>query len=203
MCEFVTIDFERLPGFSRFFPPPFSIPTAGSQRRYPWRETVMRTFHPFSSPHISMPDAAHLDAHLHQAASKSSSPRPTSPPQPSLDLLVHTTSPPAEHIPHPSTQQIPSVKPQQHPTNNGVVNHALPTMTAAPPSILSNPDPSASLQSILAASHKDHLSPGSPIHHWAIPPPPPQLTTSHHVTLLPQVSPHPALTRVTAHPSSR
>ena len=65
-------------------------------------------------------------------------------------------------------------------------------MTAAPPSILSNPDPSASLQSILAASHKDQLSPESSLHHWAIPPPPPQLTTSHHVTLLPQVSPSPS-----------
>ena len=149
----------------------------------------MRTFHPFSSPHISMPDA-HLDAHL-QAASKSASPRPPSPSQPSLDILVNTTSP-AEHVP----QQIPSIKSQHHPppsTNNGVVNHSLPAMTAAPPSILSNPDPSASLQSILAASHhKDQLSQEPPIHHWAIPPPPHQLTTPHHVTLLPQVSPSPS-----------
>ncbi|KAF8445838.1 hypothetical protein L210DRAFT_2937718 [Boletus edulis BED1] len=122
----------------------------------------MRTFHPFSSPHVSMPDAAHLDAHLHhQVASKSSSPRPPSPPQPSLDILVHTTSPPAEHIPHQSTQQLSSVKPQP-PSNNGV--------------------------SILAASRKDQLPQESALHHWAIPPPPPQLTASHHVTLLPQVS---------------
>lgn len=158
----------------------------------------MRTFHPFSSPHISMPDAAHLDAHLHQAASKSSSPRPPSPPQPSLDILVNTTSPPAEHIAHQTTQQLSSIKPQQHPpssANNGIVNHSHPSMTAAAPSVLSNPDPSASLQSILAASRKDQLPPESALHHWAIPPPPPpppQLTASHHVTLLPQVSPSPS-----------
>lgn len=178
------IDFRTTLRLFSFFPPPFSIPTAGSQRRYPWRETVMRTFHPFSSPHISMPDAAHLDAHLHQAASKSSSPRPPSPSQPSLDILVNTTPP--EHIPH----QTPPLKSQHSPSaNNGVVNHSLPPMTSAPPSILSNPDPSASLQSILAASHKDQLPPESPIHPWAIPPPPPQLSTSHHIALLPQVSP--------------
>jgi recombining binding protein (suppressor of hairless) len=155
------------------------------QRRYPWRETVMRTFHPFSSPHISMPDAAHLDAHLHQAASKSSSPRP---PSPSLDILVDTTSPPAEHIPH-SAQLLPSVKPPNPSSINGVVNHTHSTMTVTAASVLSNPDPSASLQSILAASRKDHLPPESALHQWAIPPPPPQLAASHHVTLLPQVSP--------------
>ncbi|KAG6381086.1 hypothetical protein JVT61DRAFT_5483 [Boletus reticuloceps] len=136
-----------------------------------------------------MPDAAHLDAHLHQVASKSSSPRPPSPPQPSLDILVDTTSPPAEHIPHQSTQQLSSVKPQPPSSNNGVVSHTHPTVTAAPPSVLSNPDPSASLQSILAASRKDQLPQESALHHWAIPPPPPQLTASHHVTLLPQCSP--------------
>ena len=151
----------------------------------------MRTFHPFSSPHISMPDAAHLDAHLHQAASKSSSPRPPSPSQPSLDILVDTTSPPAEHIPH-SAQQLPPIKPPTPSSNNGVVNHTHPTMTVTAASVLSNPDSSASLQSILAASRKDHLPPESSLHHWAIHPPPPQLTVSHHVTLLPQVSPLPS-----------
>ena len=172
-----------------FFPPLLTIPTAGSQRRYPWRETVMRTFHPFSSPHIAMPDAAHLDAHLHQAASKSSSPRPPSPPQPSLDILVDSTSPPAEHIPHQSTQQLSPVKSQPPSSNNGIVSHTHPPVIAAPPSILSNPDPSASLQSILAASRKDQLPPESALHHWAISPPASQLAASHHVTLLPQVSP--------------
>lgn len=146
----------------------------------------MRTFHPFSSQHISMPDA-HLDAHLHQAASKSSSPHPPSPPQPSLDILVDTSSPPAEHIPHQSTQRLPSVIPTTPSSNNGAVNHTHPTVTAAAASVLSNPDPSASLQSILAASRKDQLPPESTLHHWAIPPP--QLTAPHHVTLLPQVSP--------------
>ena len=133
-----------------------------------------------------MPDAARLDAHLLRAASKSSSPRP---PSPSLDILVDTTSPPAEHIPHQSVQQLPSVKPPTTSSNNGVINHTHPTVTAAAASVLSNPDPSASLQSILAASRKDQLPPESALHHWAIPPPPPQLTASHHVTLLPQVSP--------------
>ena len=134
-----------------------------------------------------MPDAARLDAHLLRAASKSSSPRP---PSPSLDILVDTTSPPAEHIPHQSVQQLPSVKPPTPSSNNGVINHTHPTVTAAAAaSVLSNPDPSASLQSILAASRKDQLPPESALHHWAIPPPPPQLTASHHVTLLPQVSP--------------
>ncbi|KAG9314277.1 hypothetical protein JVU11DRAFT_5065 [Chiua virens] len=134
-----------------------------------------------------MPDAAHLDAHLHPPASKSSSPRPPSPSHPSLDILVNSTSPPADHISQQNSHQLSAVKQHQSP-NNGVVNHALPAMTAAPPSVLSNPDPSASLQSILAASRKDQLPPDSALHHWAIPPPPPQLTASHHVALLHQPS---------------
>lgn len=183
MCQ---RDIARLSGFSLFSHLCFRFPQLAANVVIPGGKLVMRTFHPFSSPHISMPDAAHLDAHLHQAASKSSSPRPPSPSQPSLDILVDTTSPPAEHIPNQSTH---SVKQQPSSPNNGVVNHSHPAVTAAPPSVLSNPDPSASLQSILAATRKDQLPPESALHHWAIPPPPPQLTVPHHVTLLPQVSP--------------
>ncbi|KAF9244597.1 hypothetical protein BU15DRAFT_85977 [Melanogaster broomeanus] len=88
---------------------------------------------------------------------------------------------------------ISSVNNQQQPSNsNGVANHSQPPVTSAPPSVLSNPDPTASLQSILAATRKDQMSPEAALHHWGIPPlhvpSPVQHTTPHHAALLAQPS---------------
>jgi hypothetical protein len=177
-----------------FFPPLLSIPTA-RVHRYPLREIVMRTFHPFSPAHVPMPDAAQLDVQLQHPASKTSSPRPPSPPQSSLDILVNSPPPLSDQTANQNKRQISSVNNQQQPhpsTTNGVVNHSQPPVTAAPPSVLSNPDPNASLQSILAATRKDQIPPEVALHHWGIAPVPgplPQHTTPHHAALIPQVSP--------------
>ncbi|KIJ68561.1 hypothetical protein HYDPIDRAFT_173246 [Hydnomerulius pinastri MD-312] len=146
-----------------------------------------------------MPDAAQLDVNLQQAASKSSSPRPTSPPQPSLDLLVNSTSssPPSDAIANQNTEQITSVQQQQQQqpqssSSNGAANHSHPPVTSAPPSVLSNPDPNASFQSILAANRKDAIPSEAALHHWGISsvpgPPPSHHTIPHHPALMPQPS---------------
>ncbi|KAF8846280.1 hypothetical protein BDN67DRAFT_1019861 [Paxillus ammoniavirescens] len=140
-----------------------------------------------------MPDAAQLDVQLQHPASKTSSPRPPSPPQSSLDILVNSPPPPSDQTANQNKQQISSVNNQQQPhpsTTNGVVNHSQPPVTAAPPSVLSNPDPNASLQSILAATRKDQISPEVALHHWGIAPVPgpPQHSTPHHAALIPQLS---------------
>ncbi|KAG1784066.1 hypothetical protein EV702DRAFT_1176007 [Suillus placidus] len=102
-----------------------------------------------------MPEAA-LQQQLNKNSSTSS---PTSPVQSTLDLLVNPTSSP-------------------HILANKIV-------TSAPPSILSNTDPSASLQSLLAANRKDSVAPDS-LHQWVIPPVQPSPQPSPH--LPPQTS---------------
>lgn len=141
------------------------------QHRYPWRETVMRTFHPYSSPRIQMPDAA-LQQQLHPNSS-SSSPPPASPTQPSLDLLVNPTSssPPSHTLANKNGEQIQQsshIQSPQSSSNNGI-QHSQPPVISAPPSMLSNPDPNASLQAILAANRKDPATPDQ-LHQWGIPP---------------------------------
>lgn len=135
----------------------------------------MRTFHPFaSSPHGQMPDSAQLDAHVQQPQplhNKSESPHPSSPSQLSPNLLVDsspsTNTEQQQHIPQPST-------------SNGTPQLPHPSLAAAPPSVLSNPDPNASIQSILAANSKDKVLQQQDLHHsWVIPSvsAPPQHTT--------------------------
>ncbi|KIM66292.1 hypothetical protein SCLCIDRAFT_110688 [Scleroderma citrinum Foug A] len=88
-----------------------------------------------------MPDAAQLDAHLHPPP-KSESPRPSSP---ALNLVSQ-----------PNTNPISTPQNADQPSgSNGIAQLPHTPLTAAPPSVLSNPDPNASIQSILAASNKD------------------------------------------------
>ncbi|KAG0708754.1 hypothetical protein DFH29DRAFT_888845 [Suillus ampliporus] len=125
----------------------------------------MRTFHPYSSSHIQMPDAA-LQQQLHTNLNNSSPP-PTSPIQSTLDLIF---------------QQSNHIQTSQSSNNNNGIPNSHPPVTSAPPSILSNTDPNASLQSLLAANRKDTVIP-DPLHQWVIPPvqvqPPPQHASPH------------------------
>lgn len=163
------------------------------QHRYPWRETVMRTFHPYSSPHIQMPDAA-LQQQLHPNSNSSSSPPPTTPTQPSLDLLVNSnSSSPSHTLANKNGEQIQQSNHIQSPqsTSNNGIQHSQPPVTSAPPSMLSNPDPNASLQAILAANRKDSTT-SDALHPWGISPvqasAPQQHTSPHIASAIGQVS---------------
>lgn len=146
------------------------------------RETVMRTFHPYSSSHIQMPEAA-LQQQLNKNSSTSS---PTSPVQSTLDLLVNPTSSPPHILANKIGEQFQHSNHIQSSNNN-----VIPTVTSAPPSVLSNTDPNASLQSLLAANRKDSAAPDS-LHQWGIPPvqpsPQPHHSSPHITTATAQVS---------------
>ncbi|KAG2154735.1 hypothetical protein DEU56DRAFT_725506 [Suillus clintonianus] len=138
-----------------------------------------------------MPDAA-LQPQLHQNSS-TSSPPPTSPVQSTLDLLVNPTSSPPRILANKIGEQFQHsnhIQSSQSSNNNGILN-SHPPVTSAPPSILSNPDPNASLQSLLAANRKDSAAPDS-LHQWGIPPvqvpPPPQHSSPHLATSVGQSS---------------
>ncbi|KAH7928521.1 hypothetical protein BV22DRAFT_1004749 [Leucogyrophana mollusca] len=139
-----------------------------------------------------MASAAPTDAHLSPNLGSQHSSRPNSPLHPSLDLLVNSQSSPSpsDHIANQTPEQMPSVQPQPS-ASNGIA-HSQPQLTSAPPSILSNTDPNASLQSILAATRKDPALPDEQIHPWAISappaPPPTQHTTPHLTGLVSQPS---------------
>ncbi|KAL4069699.1 hypothetical protein V8B97DRAFT_1968790 [Scleroderma yunnanense] len=142
----------------------------------------MRTFHPFSSPHAHMPDTAQLNAHLHNPP-KSESSRP---PSPTLNLISPNSNP----ISAQNADQIQSPHPQSS-SSNGIPQLPHSPLTSAPPSVLSNPDPNASIQSILAANNKDKVLQQPDLHNtWAIHtisgPPPPQHSTPHHTAIVPQ-----------------
>ncbi|KAG1749888.1 uncharacterized protein EDB91DRAFT_1046740 [Suillus paluster] len=126
-----------------------------------------------------MPDAV-LQQQLHQNLS-TSSPPPTSPAQSTLDLIVNPTSSSPSHI-LANKNHGEQFQHSNHSNNNAILN-SQPPVTSAPPSILSNTDPNASLQSLLAANRKDPVAPDS-LHQWVIPPvqvPPPQQHASPHL----------------------
>ncbi|KAG6334495.1 hypothetical protein ID866_4590 [Astraeus odoratus] len=166
----------------------------------PGGKFIMRTFHPFSPPHVQMPDAAQLDTHLqhHQPTPKCESPGPSSPLQPNINAVMNPSSSSSNPISSQNTDQASSVQQQLKPppsSPNGLAQHTLTPLTSAPPSVLSNPDPNASIQSILAANAKDKVLQQPELHHtWTLspvpvpPPPPPQHTTPHLTTLVPQPS---------------
>lgn len=159
----------------------FCFPTLYSSNSHswhssnPWREYSMRTFHPFSSSSSSssphMPDPAPLDPHL-QPQLKSESPRPSSP---ALTL--------------PNSNPI-STPPDQPSSSNGISHLSHSTLTAAAPAVLSNQDPNASIQSILAASSKDKVLQQSDLHPaWTMHTISPSV--HHHTVVAPQVCPFP------------
>ncbi|KAH7910863.1 hypothetical protein BJ138DRAFT_1064224 [Hygrophoropsis aurantiaca] len=146
----------------------------------------MRTFHPYSSPHLQMASAPPADAQLNIQSpniASSHSSRPNSPLHPSLDLLVNSqsSSPDPNHFANQTTEQMASVQPQ--PSSSNGITHPQPQITSAPPSILSNPDPNASLHTILAATRKDSTLSDEQLHPWAIPAPsaPPTQHTIPHL----------------------
>ncbi|KAI6047724.1 hypothetical protein EDC04DRAFT_2556190 [Pisolithus marmoratus] len=116
---------------------------------------------------------------------KSESPHPSSPStQLPPNLLVNSSSSPSST----TTEQQHNSQPS---TSNGAPQLPHPPLSAAPPSVLSNPDPNASIQSILAASSKDKVLQQPDLHHsWVVPsisaPPPPQHTVPSHTALIPQ-----------------
>lgn len=148
------------------------------------RETVMRTFHPYSSSHIQMPEAA-LQQQLNKTSSTSS---PTSPVQSTLDLLVNPTSSPPHILANKIGEQFQHTNHIQSSSSSNVISNSQPPVTSAPPSILSNnPDPNASLQSLLAANRKDSAAPDS-LHQWGIPPVQPSPQPHHSSPHLPSVT---------------
>ncbi|KAG2755561.1 hypothetical protein P692DRAFT_20844439 [Suillus brevipes Sb2] len=122
-----------------------------------------------------MPEAA-LQQQLNKNSSTSS---PTSPVQSTLDLLVNPTSSPPHILANKIGEQFQHSNHIQSSNNN-----VIPTVTSAPPSVLSNTDPNASLQSLLAANRKDSAAPDS-LHQWGIPPVQPSPQPHHsspHIT---------------------
>lgn len=136
------------------------------------RTTTFQSYHPPPSQ-LQMAPAQSPDGQSQVSPpvsiknySRSSSPNlhsilPTSTPSPSITAIQDAT--------HASTSQSP-------PQASSSSAHQLPPITAASPTILSNTDPNASLQSILANSRNDSTPHNGQLPTWSI-----QATSVHSV----------------------